>query len=94
MTRAATEDDKNVNTEIVLTTFENDIGSGVVSGKVWKKFGYFEAWKPDYSMEKVNFPENILFYLNQSYLSIKNILWLSYSWSDHKIVKSTLGYFL
>ena len=43
MTRAATEDDRNVNTEIVVTTFENDIGSGVVSGKVWKKFGYFEA---------------------------------------------------
>ena len=71
MTRAATENEKNVNTEIVVRTFENDFGSGVVSGEVWKKFGYFEAWKPNYSMKKVNFPENILFYLNQSYLTIK-----------------------
>ena len=30
-----------------------------------------DVTKSDYSMEKVNFPENKLFYLNQSYLTDK-----------------------
>ena len=72
MTKAPTENDRNVSTKIVAATFENDLGSVEVSGeKVWKNFGYFDARKSDYSMEKVNFPENTLFYLNQSYLTVK-----------------------
>ena len=72
MTKAPTENDRNVTTKIVAATFENDLGSVEVSReKVWKNFGYFDARKSDYSMEKVNFPENILFYLNQSYLTVK-----------------------
>ena len=72
MTKAPTENDRNVTTKIVAATFENDLGSVEVSGeKVWKNFGYFDARKSDYSMEKVNFPENTLFYLNQSYLTVK-----------------------
>ena len=72
MTKAPTENDRNVSTKIVAVTFENDLGSVEVSGeKVWKNFGYFDARKSDYSMEKVNFPENTVFYLNQSYLTVK-----------------------
>ena len=68
MTRAATENDKNVSTKIVAASFENDFGSAEVSGEnVWKNFGYLDARKSDYSMEKVNIPQNTLFYLNQSY---------------------------
>ena len=62
MTKAPTENDRNVTTKIVAATFENDLGSVEVSReKVWKNFGYFDARKSDYSMEKVNFPENTLF---------------------------------
>ena len=62
MTRAATENNKNVRTKIVAATFENDFGSVEVSGeKVWKNFGYFHARKSDCSMEKVNYLENTLF---------------------------------
>lgn len=65
MTRAATENDKNVSTKIVAASFENDFGSAEVSGEnVWKNFGYLDARKSDYSMEKVNIPQNTLFYLN------------------------------
>ena len=72
MTKAPTENDRNVTTKIVAATFENDLGSVEVSReKVWKNFGYFDARKSDYSMEKVNFPANTLFYLNQSYLTVK-----------------------
>ena len=69
MTRAATENDKNVSTKIVAPTFENDFRSAEVSGEnVWKNFGYLDVRKSDYLMEKVNIPQNTLFYLNQSYL--------------------------
>ena len=72
MTRAATENDRNVSPKIVTETFENDLSSVEVSGeKVLKNSSYFDARKSDYLMEKVNFPENILFYLNQSYLTVK-----------------------
>ena len=72
MSRATTENDKYVSPNFVAATFENDIESEEVSGeKVWRNSGYFGSRKSDYSMEKVNFPENILFYMNQAYLTVK-----------------------
>ena len=69
---ATTENDKNVSTEVVAATFENEIRSEEVSGEnVWRNYGYFNARKSDYSMEKVNFTENMLLYINQSYLTVK-----------------------
>lgn len=32
---------------------------------------YFKSQKTDYNMGKVNYPENMLFYINKSDLSIK-----------------------
>ena len=72
MTRAATENNRNVSSKTVATTFENILG--LLRTQV-KRFGktsaFFDARKSDYLMEKANFPENILIYLNQSYLTIK-----------------------
>ena len=39
--------------------------------KVWKRFVFFDSRKSDYSVEKVNFPENSLLYINQAYLTVK-----------------------
>ena len=53
-------------------TFENSFESAKVSRKkVLKNVGYFDARKSDYSMEKVNFAENTLIYLNQSYVTVR-----------------------
>ena len=72
MSKATTENDRNISTKKVAATFENEIGSEEVSGeRVWKQYGFFDARKTDYSMEKVNFHENTLCYLNQSYLIVK-----------------------
>ena len=72
MSKATTENDKNLSTKIVAATFKNEIGSEEVSGeRFWRNYGYFDARKSDYSMEKVNFPENSLLYINQSYLTVK-----------------------
>ena len=72
MSKAATANDKNLSTKIVAATFENEIGFEEVSEeRVSRKVGYFNTRKSSYSMEKVNFPENTLLYMNQSYLTIK-----------------------
>ena len=72
MTKATTANAKNISTKIVAATFENELGSEEVSWeRVWRNFGYFDARKSDYSMEKVNFPENTLLYINQAFLTVK-----------------------
>ena len=69
MSKATTKNDKNVSTKIVTATFENNLGPEQVSGVTfWRSFGFFDASKSKYSMEKVNFPENTQYHLNQSYL--------------------------
>ena len=82
MTKATTDNDKNISTNIVAATFENQLGSQEVSGeRVWRNFGYFDTRKSDYSMEKVNFPENTLLYINQAFLTVKknkNIFYCDY----------------
>ena len=41
--------------------------------KVWKNNGFFKDIRPELNLEKVNIPENCLFYINQSFLStVKN----------------------
>ena len=72
MSKTATENDKSVSTECVAATFVSDLGPVEASGEqFWKNFDYFGAIKSDYLMEKVNFPESTLFYLNQAYLTVK-----------------------
>ena len=74
ISKATTENDRNISTEIVAATFEKEIRSKEVSGKrVWKRFCHFDARKSVYGMEKVNYPENTIIYLNQAYLTAKNI---------------------
>ena len=44
MSRATTENDKNVSTKIVAATFENEIGSEEVSAeRVWRQYGFFDS---------------------------------------------------
>ena len=38
---------------------------------VWPGYGYFKQQPCDFTIEKENFPENSIFYLNQSYQSVK-----------------------
>ena len=82
MTKATTDNDKNISLNIVAATFENQLGSQEVSGeRVWRNIGYFDTGKSDYSMEKVNFPENTLLYINQAFLTVKknkNIFYCDY----------------
>ena len=41
--------------------------------KVWKENGFFKDIRPELNLEKVNMPENTLYYVNQAFLStVKN----------------------
>ena len=72
MSKATTENDKNVSTKIVAANFENEIGSEEVSTeRVWRQYGFFDSRKSDCSTKKVNYPENTILYYNQAYLTEK-----------------------
>ena len=96
MTKATKDNDKSISTKIVAVTFDNELGSDEVSEeRVWKSFGYFDTRKSDYSMEKINFPENTLLYINQAFLTVKKkkkIYYCNYYVLD-QIVEAS-GYFL
>ena len=71
MSKATTKNNRNVSTKIVAATFENEIGSEEVSAeRVWQ-YGFFDSQTSDFAMEKVNYLENTILYLNQTYLTVK-----------------------
>ena len=39
---------------------------------IWENFGYFGTQSCEFSIEKANFPENFVFYINQAYQSFKH----------------------
>ena len=96
MTKATKDNDKSISTNIVAVTFDNELGSEKVSEeRVWKSLGYFDAGKSDYSMEKINFPDNTLLYINQAFLTVKmnkKIYYCDYYVLDQILEAS--GYFL
>ena len=50
---------------------------------------FFEARRSDYNMEKVNFPENTLLYVNQSYLTVQKNKTIYYC--DYYIIGQIVG---
>lgn len=72
MSKATAKNDSNVSTKIVAAKFEKEIGFEEVAGeRVWRQNGFFDSRKSDYGIEKVNYPENTMLYLNQAYLTVK-----------------------
>ena len=51
-----------IETTIVATKFENGNGKNTIC--VWPEYGYFKQQPCDFGMEKENFPENCIIYLN------------------------------
>ena len=49
-----------------ITSFEKN------TTDVWQKYGYFKQQPCDFGTEKDNFPENLVFYINQGYQSYKD----------------------
>ena len=64
-----TEND-GVRTEMSLSTKTSEKKPKSVS--MWKDFGFFSSKICEFNIEKVNMPENTLFYVNQGYQSYKD----------------------
>ena len=66
-----TDKDRSMKTQLLIRS--ND-GDDKLSGeKVWKENGFFKDIRPELNLEKVNMPEDTLYYVNQAFLStVKN----------------------
>ena len=70
MSKEVSDKDRSMKTQLLMSTNTDEKISGE---KVWKKNGFFGEIKPEMNIEKVNMPENTLFYMNQGYIStVKN----------------------
>ena len=72
MSKEVTDKDRSMKTQLLMSSpsKSEDKISGV---KVWQENGFFKEVKPEMNIEKVNIPENTLFYVNQGFIStVKN----------------------
>ena len=68
LSKEMTDKDRSMKTQLLIRSSSD--GDDKLSGeKVWKNNGFFKDVKPELNLEKVNMPENALYYVNQSFLS-------------------------
>ena len=72
MSKEISDKDRSMKTQLLLSSPSK--GEDKLSGeKVWEEYGFFDEVKPEMNIEKVNIPENTLFYINQGFIStVKN----------------------
>ena len=66
LSKEMTDKDKSMKTQLMFKSKPENKLSGE---KIWKKDGFFKDVRADLNLEKVNIPENCLFYVNQGFLS-------------------------
>ena len=66
LSKEMTDKDKSMKTRLLYKPKQENKLSGE---KIWKKDGFFKDVRADLNLEKVNLPENCLFYANQGFLS-------------------------
>ena len=72
LSKEMTDKDRSMKSQLLITSPSN-VDEKLSGEKVWKCNGYFKDVRPELNLEKVNMPENCLFYANQASLStVKN----------------------
>ena len=70
LSKKMTDKDRSMKTQLLIRSNADEKISGE---KVWKQNGFFKDIRPELNLEKVNMPENTLYYVNQAFIStIKN----------------------
>ena len=70
LSKEMADKDRSMKTELLIRSNADEKISGE---KVWKENGFFKDIRPELNLEKVNMPENTLFYVNQAFIStVKN----------------------
>ena len=64
--------EKNIETTIVASEFDDENGQVFSTSRIWPEVGYFNNQLTDVNMKKVNYPENLVIYVNQAYLTVQN----------------------
>ena len=71
LSKELTDKDRSMKTQLLIRSPHED--EKLSGEKVWKENGFFHDIRPELNLEKVNMPENCLFYINQAFLSmVKN----------------------
>ena len=69
LSKEMTDKGRSMKTQLLIKS-EDEKSSGE---RVWKENGFFKDIRPELNLEKVNMPENTLYYVNQAFLStVKN----------------------
>ena len=69
LSKEMTDKDRSMKIQLLIKS-EDEKLSGE---RVWKENGFFKDIRPELNLEKVNMPENTLYYVNQAFLStVKN----------------------
>ena len=73
LSKEMTDKDRSMKSQLLISTSTNNEDERLSGERVWKRNGFFKDIKPELNLEKVNMPENCLFYANQAFLStVKN----------------------
>ena len=69
LTKEATEKERSLKTPLLLSANSQPVEK-VIGEQIWKKNGFFSDERADFNIDKKNFLENTLCYINQVDLSI------------------------
>ena len=73
LSKEMTDKDRSMKSQLLISTSPSNEDERLSGERVWKLNGFFKDIKPELNLEKVNMPENCLFYANQAFLStVKN----------------------
>ena len=71
LSKEMTDKDRSMKTQLLIRSNNDD--EKLSGEKVWNENGFFKDIRPELNLEKVNMPENSLYYINQAFLStVKN----------------------
>lgn len=91
MTKYATEKNRSLKTQLFVS--KSNFEEETAVEKASEKNGFFNDEKSYSGMEKVNFPEDTLFYINQGYPIVQNgenILYADHFILDHRVLATNV----
>ena len=72
LTKEATEKDRSLKTQLLLSTTNSQSSEKISGEKIWKKNGFFQIKEQISTLKRKTFLENAIYYVNQAYLFTVN----------------------
>ena len=64
LSKEMTDKDRSMKSQLLISTSTSNEDERLSGERIWKRNGFFKDIKPELNLEKVNMPENCLFYAN------------------------------